>query len=212
MPFLVHSSRVRGRRLAEASDRDLLDAVVEGAEDAFDELVARKAGQLLQLVYRMVGDREEARDLVQLAFVRAWENRDRYDRRWSPNTWLYRIATNLSIDFMRSRGSRARLDEPVRRHLYEVASSGHRHELSRLEHHEVERILGTLLDDLSERQRSVFVLREIEGLSSREVGEILGCRASTVRNHLFAARRELRARLLERYPEYARAYSEEEER
>lgn len=211
MPFLVHSSRVRGRRLTEASDRDLLDAVVAGGEDAFDELVARKAGQLLQLVYRMVGDREEARDLVQLTFVRAWEKRDRYDSRWSPNTWLYRIATNLSIDFIRSRGSRARLDEPVRRHLYEVTASGHRHDVNRLEHHEVEGILTQLLDGLSERQRSVFILRELEGLGSREVGEILGCRASTVRNHLFAARKELRSRLLEHYPEYARAYSEESE-
>lgn len=209
MPFLVHSSRIRGR-LAECSDRELLDAVVEGREDAFDELVARKAGQLLRLVYRMVGDREEARDLVQLAFVRAWENRERYDRRWSPNTWLYRIATNLAIDFLRSRGSRARLDEPVRRHLHAVAGDGRRRDVTRLERDEVERILGEMLDHLSERQRTVFVLREIEELSSREVGEILGCRASTVRNHLFAARRELRARLLERYPEYARSRDAEE--
>lgn len=210
MPFLVHSSSVRGRRLAASSDRELLDLVVAGSEDAFDELVARKAGQLLQLVYRMIGDREEARDLVQLAFVRAWENRARYDRQWSPNTWLYRIATNLAIDFLRSQGSRARLDEPVRHHLHAVASEGHRRGFARLEQDEVERILTEMLALLSERQRTVFVLREIEGLTSREVGEILGCRASTVRNHLFAARRELRGRLLERYPEYARSHRPEE--
>lgn len=211
MPFLVHSSRVRGRRLAEASDRELLELVVAGGEDAFDELVARKAGQLLQLVYRMVGDREEARDLVQLAFVRAWENRARYDRRWSPNTWLYRIATNLAIDFLRAQGSRARLDEPVRHHLHAVAGDGEPRGFASLERHEVERILTEMLGHLSERQRTVFVLREIEGLTSHEVGEILGCRASTVRNHLFAARRELRGRLLERYPEYARSRGGEEQ-
>jgi RNA polymerase sigma-70 factor (ECF subfamily) len=210
VPFLVHAAKLRGRRLAEVSDRELLDVVVEGDEDAFDELVARKAGQLIQLVYRMVGDREEARDLVQLAFVRAWENRERYDRRWTPNTWLYRIATNLSIDYLRSKGSRARLDEPVRHHLYEVASAGERRDFTHLERDEVERILGEMLAHLSERQRTVFILREIEGLSSNEVAEVLGCRASTVRNHLFTARRELRTRLLARYPEYARARVAEE--
>ncbi len=66
------------------------------------------------------------------------------------------------------------------------------------------RILRELAAGLTERQRLVFLLRELEGLSSREVAEILGCRASTVRNHLFTARKHLREELKRRYPEYAR--------
>lgn len=203
MPFLAYTSRHRRERLAELSDRELLAAVAADEEDAFDQLVERKAGQLLQLAYRMVGDREEARDLVQLAFVKAWENRHRYDPKWAPNTWLYRIASNLSIDFLRSKGSRDRQDEPVRAHLHEVASAGERRRRAGFESREVDAILDELLTALTERQRSVFVLRELEGLTSAEVGAILGCRGSTVRNHLFAARRVLREELRDRYPEYA---------
>jgi RNA polymerase sigma-70 factor (ECF subfamily) len=177
-----------------------------------DELITRKSGPLLQLAWRIVGDREEARDIVQLTFVRAWEHRDRYDPRFSPNTWLYRIATNLGIDLLRSRAARRRQSEPVRCHFVRLAD-GRRRGLGELEQREVERILHELAGALTERQRAVFVLSEVEGLASAEVAEILGCRASTVRNHLFAARKTLRRELARRYPEYAlgRAGSVEED-
>ena len=67
-------------------------------------------------------------------------------------------------------------------------------------------VAGELAGDLTEKQRTIFLLREVEGLPSKEVAEITGCRESTVRNHLFNARRVLRQAVLERYPEYARAY------
>jgi RNA polymerase sigma-70 factor (ECF subfamily) len=200
--FLIHSTRLARERLAAASDRELLAALAAGEEEALDELVGRKAAPLWQLAFRMVGDREEARDLVQLAFVRVWEHRQRYDARFAPNTWLYRITTNLAIDHVRARESRERRGEPLRHHLRAVAAAGDRG-LADLEAREVSRILGELAAGLSPRQRAVFVLRELEGLPSEEVAAILGCRPSTVRNHLFSARRQLRAELRRRYPEYA---------
>ncbi|MGH9464304.1 MAG: RNA polymerase sigma factor [Thermoanaerobaculia bacterium] len=202
MAVLIHSSRLDRERLAEVSDRDLLTAVGRDDEVALDELIGRKAGPLLQLAFRMVADREEARDVVQLAFVRVWEHRDRYDPRYAPNTWLYRIVTNLAIDHLRARDSRERQSEPLRHHLHAVATAGHRN-LADLEQREVSRILEELAAGLSERQRAVFVLRELEGLPSESVAAILGCRPSTVRNHLASARRRLRGELRRRYPEYA---------
>lgn len=183
------------------SDRELLGTLADGDEAALDELVRRKSAPLLQLAWRMVGDREEARDIVQLTFVRAWEHRRRYDPRFSPNTWLYRIATNLAIDLLRSRATRQRQSEPVRRHFVRLAD-GRRRSLGELEDREVARILHELAGELTDRQRAVFVLSEVEGLPSAEVAEVLGCRASTVRNHLFAARKTLRRELARRYPEY----------
>ncbi len=203
MAVLIRSSRLDRERLAAASDRELLAAVRTEDEGALDELIQRKAGPLLQLAFRMVADREEARDLVQLAFVRVWEHRDRYDARFSPNTWLYRIVTNLAIDHLRSRESRERQGLGLRHHLHAVEAAGHRRSLADLEQREVSRILCELAMGLTERQRTVFVLRELEGLPSEEVGAILGCRPSTVRNHLFSARRQLRTELRRRYPEYA---------
>lgn len=184
------------------SDRELLLAIRRGEGAAFDELVGRKTGQLLNLAFRVVGDREEAKDLVQLAFLRVWEHRGNYDPRWSANTWLYRITTNLGIDFLRSRATRRNKVEPVRHHLRAVHSRPQAG-FENLMAEEVLSILRDLASDLSNRQRQAFWLREVEGLSSKEVAEVLDCAESTVRNHLFSARAKLRSELAARFPEYA---------
>ena len=88
------------------SDRDLLMQVREGDEAALNELIGRKTKPLIQLCQRILGDAEEARDVVQVTFFKVWENRRKFDDRWSPNTWIYRIASNLAIDHLRSRTSR----------------------------------------------------------------------------------------------------------
>jgi RNA polymerase sigma-70 factor (ECF subfamily) len=188
---------------AEVSDRDLLVSVRDGDESALNELIGRKTKPLIQLCQRILGDSEEARDVVQVTFFKVWENRRKFDDRWSPNTWIYRIASNLAIDHLRSRRSREKSHEPVRQHLRQVADSRAQRDLSRLQQTEVSAIFRELAVGLSEKQRMVFLLRELEGLSSPEVAEIVGCRESTVRNHLFNARKYLRRELLRRYPEYA---------
>lgn len=207
MPELVYSAERQRAAWREGSDRELLEGIRGGDEGALDELVERKTGPLLQLAYRILGDREEARDVVQLGFFRIWENRHRFDDRWSPNTWIYRIVNNLAIDHLRSRQSRERQTEPVRQYLRQVASGREQRALASLGGSEVMGIFRELAGELTEKQRSVFILREMEGLSSSEVSEIVGCRESTVRNHLFNARKVLRKALLERYPEYAGAFA-----
>jgi RNA polymerase sigma-70 factor (ECF subfamily) len=202
LPFLAYSSRQQRARWQEASDLQLIEAIQVDNEEAFDVLIQRKAGPLVNLVGRIVGDTEEARDIVQVAFVRVWENRLRFNRRWSPNTWIYRIAANLAIDHRRSRQTRERAVHPGGGLLRRVETDPLR-TLVDLEEREVSTIFDRLSGVLTEKQRTVFLLRGIEGMSSREVGEILGCRASTVRNHLLAARRKLREELNRLYPEYA---------
>jgi RNA polymerase sigma-70 factor (ECF subfamily) len=200
---LVYSRNKQRELLREADDRALLLALKEGEEDALDELIDRKTGSLLKLISRMVGDAEEARDIVQITFVRLWEHRARFDQRWAPNTWIYRIATNLAIDYLRSRASRQKTTEPLRMHVLHAEDGRFRSQTAQIHAEEVSAIFRELSSELSEQQRLVFLLREIEDLPSKEVAEIVGVRESTVRNHLFNARRELRRRLLERYPEYA---------
>jgi RNA polymerase sigma-70 factor (ECF subfamily) len=213
---LVHSTRhppvPQHAPWADASDRELLLGIREGEEAALNELIGRKTKPLLQLCQRILGgDAEEARDVVQVTFFKVWESRKKFDDRWSPNTWIYRIASNLAIDHLRSRRSRERSHEPVRQHLLHVADGRASRDLSRLQQSEVAAIFRDLSAGLSEKQRMVFLLREIEGLSSPEVAEILDCRESTVRNHLFNARKYLRKELLQRYPEYAGSWGLEEE-
>jgi RNA polymerase sigma-70 factor, ECF subfamily len=212
MPELVYSAAAdrasRRERLREADDRGLLFAMREGDEEALGELIRRKTRPLVQLATRILNDAEEARDIVQVTFVRLWENRDRFDERYSPNTWIYRIATNLAIDHLRSRKSREKAGEPVRHHLRRVEASRSFVELADLHVREVARIFRELAGGLSEKQRLVFLLKEVEGLSSAEVAAIAGCRESTVRNHLFNARRTLRRELVARYPEYGGRFRE----
>lgn len=203
MPELVYSQTRRRQDLAQVSDRELLWGLRQGDESALDELVRRKTRPLVQLAARILGDEEEARDVVQVTFFRLWENRARFDDRWSPNTWIYRIATNLAIDQLRSRRSRERGAEPMRSHLRRVEDDRAHRDLANLAAREVAGIFNQLATGLTEKQRLVFLLREIEGLSSQEVAEIAGCRESTVRNHLFNARKLLRRELLRRFPEYA---------
>ena len=208
---LVYTRRTQPAPWADVSDRDLLQAIRKGDEAAFNELIHRKTKPLLQLVQRILNDTEEARDVVQVTFFKVWENRNKFDEKWSPNTWMYRIASNLAIDHLRSRKSREKCDEPVRQHLLHVADDSAWRDLSRLHQGEIGAIFRELAKGLSEKQRTVFLLKEIEGMSSSEVAEVLDCRESTVRNHLFNARRYLREQLTKRYPEYAATFLSAEE-
>lgn len=204
MPFLAYSTRQERAELRDQTDLELIEAMQSDSELALDELIQRKAAQLVNLVSRVVGDAEEARDIVQVAFLRVWENRSRFNRRWSPNTWIYRIATNLAIDHRRSKMTRDRAIHPGGGLLRRVEDQPQR-TLIELEESEIGAVFERIAEGLTEKQRVTFLLRGLEGLSSREVGKILGCRASTVRNHLLAARKKLRHELQRLYPEYAPA-------
>ncbi len=203
MPELIYSARQERHRWRDATDRELIADLQRDDDRALDELVRRKSEPLVTAALRILGDREEAKDVVQLAFLRVWEKRHSYDSRWSPNTWIYRITTNLAIDHLRARQSRNKYVEPYRLHLTQVGrSQTPSRGLADLQQGEVAAIFERLAGSLSSKQRSAFLLREVEGLSSREVAEILGCKESTVRNHVFNARKSLQEALREQYPEY----------
>lgn len=203
MPRLAYSAREERRRCDQATDRELLAMIANRDDLALDSLMLKKTALLMQIAYRILGDREEARDVVQVTFLRVWEKASRYDPQWHPNTWLYRIVTNLAIDLHRKRMRNNRHQESFRAHYLRLAEDRVGHRPASLEHREIENVLEEILGGLSERQRLVFVLSQQQGLNSKEVGLVLGCRPSTVRNHLLSARRKLRASLHARFPEYA---------
>lgn len=180
-------------------DRELAARARGGDDEAFEELVVRHQGGLRRYVARMISDVEEARDVAQLAFIRAWENLEKYDSKWSFSTWLYRIASNLTIDMIRARDSRNRAH---RSHLRMVPDSAPSTAMRELGDDEVHRIFADLAEQLTPAQRSAFLLREVEGLSTAEVAEAMGCSEATVRNHVFQARASLRNEVAARYPEY----------
>jgi len=175
----------------------------DGDTDAFAEIVRRRSPGLLAFLRRLLGDAEDARDVAQLTFVRAWENLHRYDPSWAFSTWLFRIASNLAVDALRSRSSRARTEVENLR-LLRGGLSSEPEGPAGLERQEIRRIFEECATVLSEKQRLVFVLHEFEERESREIALLLDCRESTVRNHLFQARRLLRDEIRRRYPEFVR--------
>ncbi len=183
------------------TDRDWVRSAQDGDEEAFAQLVRRHSGGLHRAVARILADDTEAWDVVQMAFLKAWQRLDRYDPRYRFSTWLYRIGTNLAIDLLRSRSSRERTHKAHTEHHLRLVRAGEGAG-TRADNGEADRILSQIVGVLTPQQRSAFVLREMQGLDTAEVAEVLGCSATTVRNHIFQARKALRREMKARFPEY----------
>lgn len=186
----------------------LVRACQAGELRAFEALVASHRNQVFRVAYQIVGDEEEAKDIAQVAFIRAWQGLSRFREGGSFAAWISRIAVNLAIDFCRKRKRRDRAGL-VREPDWERVPSPGTAQPS-VQGQEVGKIFRHLSQGLSPRQRAAFVLREIEGFTTEEVSGILGTRASTVRNHVHAARKTLQAGLRRLFPEYARGGNPDE--
>jgi RNA polymerase sigma-70 factor, ECF subfamily len=201
---LVYSQRRDRQESTELPDRDLAVRARGGDMVAFETLVTRKTSAVVSLARRIVGNSEDARDVAQMVFLRVWNEIHRYDEKYSLNTWLYRIATNLSIDFLRSARSRERAHGATLHIVREREESTAAEATRNAEDAELARLFETVSGRLSEKQKAAFVLREMEDCETREIAEILGCGESTVRNHLFNARRILRREIGRLFPEFLR--------
>ncbi len=201
---LVYSQSRDRQEAVELPDRELAIRARGGDMVSFETLVTRKTPAVVSLARRIVGNVEDARDVAQMVFLRVWNELHRYDETYSLNTWLYRIATNLSIDFLRSSRSRERAHGATL-HLVRAREESTASDATRsAEDAELIRLFETVSDRLSEKQKAAFVLKEMQDCETREIAEILNCGESTVRNHLFNARRILRKEIGRLFPEFLR--------
>ena len=190
---------------SEPDDRQLIAAICAGDEQSFELLVRRKTGKVYGLCYRLLYNAEDAKDVSQLAFLKVWENLQKYDPQYAFDTWLYRIVTNVAIDFIRSRQSR---EAAVNSNLRLVKTETEATQPVSLQRKEIEAVFADVASVLSAKQKTIFIMNQMEDLSSAEISRILGCRESTVRNHLFNARKLMQQQLQIKYPEYARLWEE----
>ena len=189
---LVYSETRRREEARELPDRELAVQARAGDMLAFEALVVRKTPAVISVARRILGNAEDARDVAQMAFLRVWEQLARYDETYSFNTWLYRIATNLAIDFLRSSRSREKAHTATL-HLVRQRESQSGSETTRAaEDDSASRLFQRVSGRLTGKQKAAFVLREMEDLETGEIAAILNCGESTVRNHLFNARKILR--------------------
>ena len=191
-----------------ADDRQLVQTILTGDPAAFEELVRRKTTKVYSLCYRIAGNSEDAKDISQLVFIKLWENLEKYDAQYAFDTWLYRMVTNVGIDFLRSRNSR---DQAVNSSLRLVKTSAEAEQGVTIQKKEVEQIFNEVSKALSPKQKTIFVMKEMQDLPSAEISRILGCRESTVRNHLFNARKLMQTQLRKKFPEYASLWRQDDD-
>lgn len=180
-----------------SDEKDLLERAKRGDEEAFRDLVESHSAGVFRLAYRLTGSRENAEDVVQETFLKAYRSLHRFDARSALGTWLYRIAANCALDLLR-RVERRR-ETPNAEDggdSFDLIESGEpgplRHTLSS----EVERRLAAGLGALTPMERTAFVLRHFEERSIAEIGRALGTRTSATKQAVFRAVGKLRRELL----------------
>lgn len=173
--------------------------VKKGDQNAFAEIVELFKDKVYQLCYRMVGNAHDAEDIAQEAFIRAYVNINSYDINRKFSTWLYRIATNLSIDRLRKRKPDYFLDAEIEGTegltMYSQISSDELQPDEMVESLEFQEWIQQEINELPVMYRSVIVLKYIEELSLKEIGEILDLPIGTVKTRIHRGREALRKRL-----------------
>ncbi len=172
---------------AHGTDAELVRACLAGDEEAFRALVARYHKRAFWAAFHIVGRVEEARDVVQEAFVRVHRSLSRYDPARSFYTWFYRIVMNLAIDQLRRlRSAAATSLDALACSLPDPRQEGAAEAVAM--QREQDARVRQALDGLEPHFRSVLVLRDLEGLSCREIAPILGLSHATTRWRLHRAR------------------------
>ena len=179
-----------GRQVSvEASQRfqdwELIRRSKAGDTEAFGELVTKYRSKIFNLVYSMVRDEQDAWDLAQEAFVKAWQAIDRFEGRSSFYSWLYSLTMNVTIDFLRLRRRREEVE------LNDAIPSSLPGPGVDCQHAEIQAHLNAALAKLSPEHRAVIVLKEIEGLRYHEIAKVLHLSVGTVMSRLFYARKHL---------------------
>jgi RNA polymerase sigma-70 factor (ECF subfamily) len=168
----------------------------QGDSDAFRALVDQHSRSVFRLAFRMTGNEQDAEDVVQESFLRAYKQLGRFESRANFGTWLYRIVANCSVDLMRAKQARhdmARgesLDDAIE--LPAVDTPGPQR---MAESAEIERRVRAALDALSPLERAAFTLRHYEGRSIDEISAALGLKTSAAKHSVFRAVKKLRAAL-----------------
>ncbi len=166
----------------------------EGDQDAFRVLVDRHSRSLYRLAFRMTGRAEDAEDIVQETFIKAYKQLSRFEARANVSTWLYRIAFNCSVDFLRSRPRRQMVADD---HVLEgLAASPNAPTMDDLVYAgQIGEQLQLALRDLSGQERAAFLMRHYHGCSIEEIGDTLGLKTNATKHSIFRAVRKMRVAL-----------------
>jgi RNA polymerase sigma-70 factor (ECF subfamily) len=179
---------------------ELMVRIAKGDNDAFEILVNRHQASVLNLVYRFIGDRTLAKDLSQEVFIRVWQAAKTYKPEAKFTTWIYRIATNVCFNELKSARRRRlfqfrRSNEDNERSIEETFTDGSPTAEDLLLERERSRQISDALQSLPDNQRMALVLKRYDELSYQEIAQIIGCSVSAVESLLVRAKRTLQEKL-----------------
>ncbi|PIE33538.1 hypothetical protein CSA56_11475 [candidate division KSB3 bacterium] len=172
--------------LETRSDFELIDLTLEGDQEAFDLLVKRYSGSIYTLAYRMLRNQDDAADICQEVFLKAYEALRTFRKKSSFHTWLYRIATNSCINYLRKHSTQHHVELSAYHAVKEADT------LEALYKIELQDVVNEAIEKLPEKQKATVMLRVCEGMSHREVSRILKCSVGTAKANYFHAIRNLR--------------------
>ena len=182
----------------ELETKAIIGKVKDGDNQAFSRLVRLYKSQVASLAYKVTGDYDEAADITQNVFVKISQNIWRYDEKKKFYTWLYRITVNASIDYMRKH----------RRHRHDSIENIREKPDENLvtpdvsyQRHQIREYISEAADSLNEKQKSAFLLRDMEGCNINDVAGIMNIPEATVRWYLHRARTKIKKELLKKCPQ-----------
>ncbi len=189
--------------LKQATDQDLVTRARAGSERAYRELLERYQRPVFSLIYRMVRDREQAEDLSQETFVKVFNHLDKYDPKYKFSSWIFKIASNLSIDALRKKeldtvsldGSRHAVTEEQIESTRITVESRTENPEEYLEAKELGEEIEQAIGTLRAEYRTAILLRHVEGRPYEEIAEVMGVPLGTVKTYIHRARNELRGSL-----------------
>jgi RNA polymerase sigma factor RpoE len=200
------SKRLTGSEASETrapkptDEQDLVKRACKGELTAYDELVRRYQERIYATVYHMTSNHEDANDLAQEAFIKAYQALKTFKGGSSFYTWVYRIAVNKTINFLKQRKNRTQMslndvDFQVEHDPDLVALISEKTPRREVNLAELQEKLNEAMQKLSDSHRLVVTLHDVQGLSHEEIAKIMECNIGTVRSRLFYARQQLQAYL-----------------
>lgn len=184
-----YSSRAQFEKL---TDNQLIDLTLDGTVSAFEELVKRHQRQIYALALKMVRNHDDAADIAQDVFLKAYEVLGTFKKKSSFHTWLYRIAVNFCINHLRRNKAQYHIELENYHAVQEPKA------FENMDTMELQDELNNAISNLPEKQQTTILLRVCEGLPYKEIARILGCSVGTVKANYFHAVKNLR-RLMKRY-------------
>ena len=191
---------------SDVSELDLVTRCQAGDGEAFDELVIRYRTRVFGMIYNMVHNEQDAWDLAQDSFLKAWKSIGRFRGQSSFYTWIYRIVMNVTIDWLRKKqvkGGGSEFDDRIQLTQIDPASKTvprteplpHQ----AMQRNEIRARIDQAIAQLSPEHRAVILMKEIDDMQYHEIAETLGCSIGTVMSRLFYARKKLQSLLRDVY-------------